>query len=479
MVLREKVISGSIILTIRTILSVVISLVGSMLILRFFDPKIYGLYSLAFYWISFFTGYVYFGINIYITRTQEIISDRLIGSAFTLLLVQALVGIVFVLGVLGPLLSFFYKEGNLYLILCLLSVSYILNSWGKVSLSLLEKDLEFGKLGIIELMSQIFYYIPAVTGALIGLGIFALIIAELTRSLFTSIMALLFRRIRFKLLWDKELSSNMLKYGFGITTSGGIFGINAALVPVMVGKLAGIEAVGIIRVTQNIVGQLSFLQSIAWRISIPALGRIQNETQKVIKVISEGALYQIFFAAFPLLGFMSIGYWLVPLLFGEKWEPVSEVLVLACLPMAVNSIFALQSSALYAIGKNFDEAKFHTIYTIFLWPIAYLTISRFGYIGLPLAEILVLPTYYVQHYVFKKNFGNPEYKTIFVILGMSYIAAVMAWFVNIPWWSLMIFTTITFTVIAVNKGSRTLITELLYHFKNGALKRSLVSSKLR
>jgi PST family polysaccharide transporter len=477
--LREKVVSGGIILTIRTILGVAISVVGNVIILRFFDPKTYGLYSLAFYWVVFFSGYIIFGIHTYLARTQETITDRLVGSAFTLFLIQALIGTLFVFGVLSPLLSWFYAEGNLSLILCLLSLSYVLNSFGKVSLSLLERDLEYKKLGIIELSSQIFYYIPAVTLALFGFGIIALVLAELTRSLVISIMALFFRRVKFKLLWDKKLSPNMLKYGFGITTAGGIYGINTAIVPILVGKLAGTEAVGIIRVTQNIVGQLSFLQSIAWRISIPALGRIQHETQKVIKVISEGALYQVFLVAFPLFGFISIGYWLVPLLFGEKWGPVSEVLILACLPVAVNAIFSLQASALFAKGKNFEEIKFTTAYTMLLWPVAFLTISKFGYMGLPLAEILVFPTYYVQHYVFKKNFGNPKYKNIFAILGISYMVAVLAWFVKIPWVSLMIFTIPTFIVILSIESSKDLILELIHHFRSGALKQSLFSLRSR
>ncbi len=477
--LREKVVGGSIILTIRTILGVVISVVGSILILRLFDLKTYGLYALAVYWIGFLSGFVYFGIHTYLARTLEDITDRLIGAAFTLFLVQAIIGAVFIVGLLGPLLSLFYKEENIRLILSLLSTSYILNSFGKVSSSLLERDLDYKKLGIIELSSQLFYFIPAVVGALLGFGIFALIIADLSKALFTSVMAFLFRRIKFRLIWDRELSFKMLRYGFGITTSSGIFVINAALVPIMVGRIAGTEAVGIIRVTQNLVGQLSFLRNISWRISIPVFGKIQKDTQKVVKTVTEGAIYQSILVALPLFGFISAGYWFVPLLYGEKWAPVSTVMVLACLPAAVNAIFSLQSSAIYAIGKNFEQAKFHTVYTLTIWPIAFLTISKFGYLGLPLAEILVFPSYYVQHRIFKKNFGSPEYKSIFVTLATSYTAAVLAWFIGIPWMSLLIFTVPTLTVIFACKSGRYLIFELLHYFKSGSLRQSLFSLNTR
>lgn len=471
--LRQKVVTGGIILVARTVLSIVISVVGSIFILRIFDLETYGRYALSIYWIGFFAGYVNFGINTYLVRTQEKITDKLIGTAFTLFLILGLIGTASIIGLLGPLLSLFYKETKIYLILCLLSISYILGSLGNVPLSLLERDLDYKKLGFIEISSQLFYYIPAVVGALMGFGIYALVIAELSKALFSSIMACLFKNIKLRLRWDTKLNSNMLKYGFGITTSGGIFGINGALVPILVGKIAGTEAVGIIRVTQNIVGQLSLLRSIAWRISIPALGRIQNEAQKVIRVVIEGSLYQSFLVVLPLFGFMTIGYWLVPLLYGGKWEPVSAVLVLACLPVAVNAVFSLQASALFAIGKNFDEAKFTTIYTLFLWPIAYFTVSRFGYVGLPLAEVLVIPSYYVQHRMFKKSFGRPEYENIFLVLAISYISAVTGWLINIPWMSLMVFTLPTFIVMSTNKKTAHLFLSLFYHIKTAAVKQGL------
>ncbi len=478
--LREKVVGGSIILTIRTILGVVISVVGSILILRLFDLKTYGLYALGVYWIGFFTGFVYFGIQTYLARTQEDITDRLIGAAFTLFLVQAIIGTVFIIGLLGPLLSsLFYKEENLYPVLGLLSTSYILNSFGKVSLSLLERDLDYKKLGIIELSSQLFYFIPAIVGALLGLGIFALIMGELSRALCTSIMAFIFKGVKLRLIWDRELSFKMLRYGFGITTSSGIYCINAALVPIMVGRMAGTEAVGIIRVAQNLVGQLSFLKIISWRISIPVFGKIQKDTQKVVKAVTEGSLYQSILVALPMFGFVSLGYWLVPLLFGERWGPVSTVMVLACLPAAVNAIFSLQSSALYAIGKNFDMAKFSTAYTLSLWPISFLTISIFGYLGLPLAEILVFPSYYVLHRVFRKHFGNPRYLEIFVILMTSYVSALLAWYISIPWMSIIVFTIPTLIAIFACKGSKRLICELLHYFKSGSLRQSLFSLNTR
>src|SRR4030042_3558443 len=141
--LREKVVSGSIILTLRTLVGVVISFIGSLVILRLFDLKTYGLYSLAFYWSSFFGGYVIFGINTYLARTQENITDKLVGAAFTLFLILSLIGTVFVIGLLSPLLNLFYKEANLPLLLSLLSTSYILSSFGRVSSSLLERDLDY------------------------------------------------------------------------------------------------------------------------------------------------------------------------------------------------------------------------------------------------------------------------------------------------------------------------------------------------
>jgi O-antigen/teichoic acid export membrane protein len=470
--LREKVIKGGVVLALRNIMAIGISVAGSIVILRAFDLKVYGFYALGMYWIGVLTGFIDFGINTYISRTQEKITDKFLGTMFTLILGLSVIGTLFTVGILGPFLTFFYKEDQVYPILALLSLTYILSAFGKVSMSLLERDLEYKTISAIELSSQFFYYIPAAIGALSGLGIIALILAELSKSLFKSSAALMARKVKLRITWDLSLSKQALVYGYGITASSGIYCLSALITPVVLGKIVGPEGVGIIRVCQNVLGQLSFFNSVVWRISIPALGKIQSGAQKVVKAVGEGAILQVFLVGLPLFGFMALSYWLVPLFYGVKWAPAAFVMVFACLPIAVNAIFSMQASALYAIGKNLEVAKWSMAYTLLLWPVSFLMISKFGYIGLPIAEILVLPTYYIQHRSFVKHFGSVNYKDILGILGVAYVFAVLAWFVHIPWLSLVIFLIPVIVFVWFSKNIRVLIAEIFFHFKNMVLNKA-------
>ncbi len=82
-----------------------------------------------------------------------------------------------------------------------------------------------------------------------------------------------------------------------------------------------------------------------------------------------------------------------------------------------------------------------------------------------------------MHKVFKKQFGKLEYKNIFAIMATSYISAVLAWFIGIPWMSIIVFVVPTLIVILTCKSSKHAILELFNYLKNRALWQGLLPLK--
>lgn len=463
--LREKAIEAGVILSFRTFLGFFITTIGTITLARLLSLKIYGLYGVVSFWLVFLAGFIDLGISVFLIRKPETINDRDIKVAFTILHTLALVILFITVGVLSPLLSRWYKEKELFTVMSISSLVFYLGVWAKVPLAILERDLEYKKISTLELLSSISYYISAITAAYYKFGIYALVIGDISRSILTTVLSLTMKKVKFGLLWDKDRLCQMLKYGLNLSSSSWIWQINTAIAPTMVGKIVGLEAVGILKIAYMIASQLSFFRSIIWRISFPVITKIQLEKEKVLKAISDGGFYQVLLLVFPSCGFISLSYWLVPFLYGQKWSGVSEVLLFACLPLIIDSIFSLHKSSLYVSGRVFAVTKFNIIYTLCLWLISYLTISKFGYLGLPIAEILVSPTYFFLHKAVISYFGNLDYWDVFLFLAISYVSSIFAYSIQIPILSILIFLIPTSLVIFIDKKVKAKFLEALSSFK--------------
>src|SRR3989442_8327362 len=140
-----------------------------------------------------------------------------------------------------------------------------------------------------------------------------------------------------------------------------------------------------------------------------------------------GRLWQYIVGVLPLFAFTAVGFWTVPVIFGSQWRDVVNVLPLLCLGSAVNCLFALYSPALITMGRNWEVAKFHAVYAVSLWAAAPVCVYFLGYLGGPLAGVLVTPTYLVLHRAFAARFGRSDVRDAAVLFIASWAITALAW----------------------------------------------------
>jgi FkbM family methyltransferase len=97
---------------------------------------------------------------------------------------------------------------------------------------------------------------------------------------------------------------------------------------------------------------------------------------------------------------------------------------------------------------------FFVVYALCLRPVALLMIHVFGGIGLPLAQIIVLPTYYAAHHYFAQRFGKVPITRVLFLIGILYAAALGAYYVEIVWLSMLIFAIASGMILLLDSGAR-------------------------
>lgn len=191
---------------------------------------------------------------------------------------------------------------------------------------------------------------------------------------------------------------------------------------------------GYVNMAIRLVEMLGFVKTVAWRVAIAALGRVQGDRARLVEAINEGMRLQVISLGPFLLGFAVLGYWIIPLVLGQKWLAVMEIFPFVALGLLIQVLFALHSSALYVLGRNWAVLQFHLIHIVVFAGSALWLVPRLGLIGYGWAEIIALATYFFLHLQFTRLVGGPSYG----IAGIWAVSFGLALFWKpLGWWAMV------------------------------------------
>ena len=172
MSLRTQVLRGGTFLVLRQGLGVIIGLGGVLLLTRAIGPEKYGLYAAIINVFGYFQSICQLGIEIFVVRREGEEDAQVYHQAFTLLLLLGVGGML--LSLLGlPLLNQWVRlEGfSSPAQVVFLGLPLILLS--QVPLARLERKLDYRRVALIEMGSQLVYYLVALPLAFKGAGVWA------------------------------------------------------------------------------------------------------------------------------------------------------------------------------------------------------------------------------------------------------------------------------------------------------------------
>ena len=430
--LRTQVLRGGTFLVIRQGLGVIIGLGGVLLLTRAIGPEKYGLYAACLNIFGYVQSLSQLGIEIFVVRREGEEDSQVYHQAFTLLLLLGLGGML--LSLLGlPLLSQWVRLDGFSSVAGVIFLGLPLVLLSQVPLARLERRLDYKRVAVIELGSQLIYYLVALPLAFQGAGVWAPVAGWCTQQIQTVGLLFLISRYRPRLCWNPDLIKQMLSYSVGYSASSWVWQLRNLVNPLVVGRYAGAEAVGYVALAIRLVEVLSFVKGATWRLSIAALGRLQGDPIRLGKAVSEGMSLQIL-ALGPLLVAASwVSPLILPLLFGDRWLPVIQIYPFIALSYLSNAMFNMHSSVLYVLQKNWEVTAFHVVHIILFAGASLLLVPRFSSIvGYGWGEVVALGSYAVIHIFVVRNISSPDYRL--PILWWSASAAALFVY-QLGWWS--------------------------------------------
>lgn len=418
--LRKLVISGGLYLLKRQVLGMALNLGGILYLNHLIGPENYGLYAAASGIYNYWQSLGKMGLGTYLVRlegTAGLERFHLCWSALVLLSLLSMVLAFLMLPIVNGWVHLDHFRGISTVLYGALPLGILVI----VPLSLLERNLDFQKVASLELLGLFTFYGVAIGLALAGWGFWSPVVGWWAQQMVMLIGALLVSTYVPRWFWNKAQALEALHYGFGYAASLWVIQLRDLVNPLIVGRLAGAEAVGYIALAIRMATGLSFVKSIAWRISIAAMGKIQNQPAQLLRSINEGMRLQVLALGPLLVGFVWFGEWFLERV-GVDWSKVELVFPFIALGILVNSIFNLHASALYVLRKNWEVTVYHAVHVLLFATASFLLVSRMGWLGYGWAEVVALLSYGVIHAFAVQSLGPIDYRLVFLCAGAFALA---------------------------------------------------------
>lgn len=399
--LKSQAVSGVKWTTVSTVATTGLHFLRLAILARLLSPQDFGFMAMIVVVIGFAQVYADMGISNAIIHRQDTTRDQL--SSLYWLNIMAGVAVFFIVLAVNPLIVTFYKEPRLASLLPWAALVYLITPIGQQFQILLQKNLLFRPLAIIETVSAFCGLVTAVGFALAGTGVFSLILGQLadsgTRAL--SLAGIGLRKWRPRMRFKRSDLQGYL--GFGLYQMGerSINYLNSNIDKLLIGSLLGARILGYYSLAWNLAIQpIARINPIITKVMFPIFAKIQND----IVTLRKGYLSMIKMLSsinFPLLvGMATTAPVLIPVVFGQEWLPAVFLLQILAFVSLLRSKGNPIGSLLLAKGRADLAFKWNVIIFVTHLSGVYLGVKLGGVRGVALALIglqisYIFPSYYI------------------------------------------------------------------------------------
>ena len=380
---KSRAVRGVVVLTGRTFLLSVLSLVATGFLTVFLDPKEFGIFWIVSAIVNFLSYFSDIGLAAALIQKKESLEKDDLKTTFT---VQQLlvIAILIVLVILSPILSRIYGLSSAgRILLYSLGLSLLFSSFKTIPSVLLERRLEFGKLVIPQVLENLVYNILAVILAWKGFGIYSFAIAVLARSLVGLIAIYILQPWIPGFALSRKSLKKLLSFGIPYQANSLLATIKDDGMTAVLGGILGPAGVGILGWAQK-WGQapLRFFMDHVIKVTFPAFARMQDAKDVLTRSLNR-SIFFICFLVFPsLAGLLVVAPILVQIIPKyQKWEPALIPLGL----IAINTLFAAVTTQLTnllnSIGKIKITFKLMIMWTVLSWLLIPILSVKYSIIG--------------------------------------------------------------------------------------------------
>ena len=357
-------------------------IVSSLTLAHLLFPKDYGLFGV----VSYITGLGMFlsdvGLASALVR-QETKPTR--NEAFTVFLTQQVITGIIVAIVIGtaPLLIHLYAlSPSARTLLYAMGFGLFLSSLRVVPMMALERDLQFPVIARCELLENLVQTSSTIAFAYLGWGVWALAGGGLLRGVVGLVLVWAASPWRPAGQFELAIVKRLAKFGFAFQLNAIIPTLLGGWMPLVVGRILGVAAVGLVGWAANLASVPMMLSGVLNRVAFPAYSRLQSDPEALGRYLGSSIrrISAVFSIVIPLV--VIVCPVAIPALFHARWVPAIPLVQWFSLECIVAILTGLLASTQNAGGRSAERLGVTLIVGSLRWGLGYLAVRHFGLLGI-------------------------------------------------------------------------------------------------
>ena len=389
--IKKRSVAAVLALISRTFLVQIISFVATLVLTYYLDPAIYGVFYLVSSVINFFGYFSDVGLAAALIQKKEKLTKEDLATTFTIQQLLVLSGAGVLLLFSNSIKNYYNLPADGLMLFYGMLFAFLLSSLKTIPSILLEREIQFQKLIMPQVLETLVFNIVAVYFAIKGFGVNSFTYAVVARGI-VGLVA-----IYFVSPWKPIVGiyrgsiKSLLKFGVPYQANTFLAILKDDGMTIFLSKVIGATGVGYIGWASKWAGlPLRIIMDNLTKVSFPVFARLQSEPERLAKAVSLNLkfLSLITFPALILMGFLATPLaTMIPRY--QKWLPAIVPLYFYLYNSAWASLSTSLTNLLNATGNIKTTFKLMIMWTSLTWLSFPLLSFKFGYLGVAYATGLV------------------------------------------------------------------------------------------
>ncbi len=384
--LKDKSLSGGIWIMAGQAGGHSLRMLSIIILARILTPSDYGLIAMVAVLTNFIQMFKDIGLNVATVQSKEITHAEVSNLFWFNTGISTVLGII--VAACAPVVTWFYGREELLYITLTLAITFPVSGLIIQHIALLQRQLRYKQISIIQILSIIIGIISAIAAAYAGLGYWSLVIMELSGVLSTSLLAIWFCRWIPSLPDRNTKTAHFLKFGGYLTGSNFCEYFSNNLDKLIIGKTLNPAILG--QYTKAFDLSLLPLRKISYplnNLAIATLSKLQDEPKRYrhYYTFAQETLV-IAIVPFFALGF-ACSESLFKLFLGNQWNAAAPIFSWFCL-LSLATACTSSTRWLFLSQGRAKEFLYFTLLSAFISAISFFIGIRYGIMGITIGYTL-------------------------------------------------------------------------------------------
>jgi len=370
---------------------------------RLLSPNDFGLIGMITIFISISQWFISSGFGQALIRKQDC-SQADFSTVFFFNLTAGII-LYSVLFFSAPLISKFFSEPELNLLIKVFGLNLIIISFTIIQQTQLTKRLDFKLQTQISLISSIISGIVGITMALIGFGVWSLVYKSLVEYGIRSSLFWFLNKWRPSFIFSRDSFNELFGFGYKLMLRGLIYTVFNNIYYAIIGKYYSTATLGYFTKAEQFSNLFSHnINKVVNRVTYPSLSELQNDKNELKEAYRKIFISLVYLTSVLMITLGALAEPIIIVLIGEKWRASIVLLQMLSIIGLLYPLADFNLTVLKIVGNSSLILKLEIIKRILSIPIIVIGIVLginyllLGIIVLTIIEVLV-NGYYSGRYI--------------------------------------------------------------------------------